>query len=242
MTRDTLDFLKRLLDTPGPSGFETAPARVWREEVKAFADQVTADVHGNSVAVVNPEGRPRLMLAGHIDEIGLQLTHVDDEGYLYFAGIGGWDSQVLVGQRVVIAGSKGSVRGVIGKQAVHLMKREDLDKVSKITDLWIDIGAANKAEALERVRVGGRGSAHERSGDRPGRRPGGRCHTRDGLARRREEARGGAQARGRAGAGARLSGESGRLRAARGVRRAREDSVQHSGRATRYRHRRGRDL
>jgi endoglucanase len=154
MTRDTLDFLKRLLDTPGPSGFETAPARVWREEVKAFADQVTADVHGNSVAVVNPEGRPRLMLAGHIDEIGLQLTHVDDEGYLYFAGIGGWDSQVLVGQRVVIAGSKGSVRGVIGKQAVHLMKREDLDKVSKITDLWIDIGAANKAEALERVRVG----------------------------------------------------------------------------------------
>src|SRR5260370_2521328 len=68
--------------------------------------------------------------------------------------MGGWDSQVLVGQRVVIAGSKGSVRGVIGKQAVHLMKREDLDKVSKITDLWIDIGAANKAEALERVRVG----------------------------------------------------------------------------------------
>ena len=154
MTKPTLEFLKRLLDTPGPSGFETAPARVWREEVKAFADDVKADVHGNSVAALNPAGTPRLMLAGHIDEIGLQVTHIDDDGYLYFAGIGGWDSQVLVGQRVVIAGPKGPVPGVVGKQAIHLMKKEDMDKVSKITDLWIDVGAANRAEALERVRVG----------------------------------------------------------------------------------------
>jgi putative aminopeptidase FrvX len=154
MTNDTLDFLKRLLDTPGPSGFETAPARVWREEVKAFVDEVTADVHGNSIAVLNPKGAPRLMLAGHIDEIGLQITHVDDDGYLYFAGIGGWDPQVLVGQRVVIAGPHGQVRGVIGKQAVHLMKKEDIDKVSKVTDLWIDVGAGSKAEALDLVRVG----------------------------------------------------------------------------------------
>ena len=154
MAKPTLQFLKRLLDTPGPSGFETAPARVWRDEVKSFADEVSADVHGNSVAVVNPKGAPRLMFAGHIDEIGLQITHIDDEGYIYFAGIGGWDAQVLVGQRVVIAGRKGQVRGVIGKQAVHLMKREDLDKASKITDLWIDIGATAKAEVLERLRVG----------------------------------------------------------------------------------------
>jgi putative aminopeptidase FrvX len=154
MTRTTLDFLKRLLDSPGPSGFETAPARVWREEVTAFADEVKADVHGNSIATLNAKGTPRLMLAGHIDEIGLQITHVDDDGYLYFAGIGGWDPQVLVGQRVVIAGPTGPVRGVIGKPAIHLMKKEDLDKVSKIVDLWIDIGAASKAEALARVRVG----------------------------------------------------------------------------------------
>src|SRR5438094_819595 len=91
------------------------------------------------------------MLAGHIDEIGLQVTHIDDDGYLYFAGIGGWDSQVLVGQRVVIAGPKGPVPGVVGKQAIHLMKKEDMDKVSKITDLWIDVGAANRAEALARA-------------------------------------------------------------------------------------------
>src|SRR5438128_10019595 len=131
MTRDTLDFLKRLLDTPGPSGVETAPALVWREGGKTFADQVTADVHRNSVAALHPKGTPRVMLAGHIDEIGLQITHVDDEGYVYFAGIGGWGSQVLVGQRVVISGPKGLVRGVIGQQAVHLMKREDMGKVSK---------------------------------------------------------------------------------------------------------------
>jgi endoglucanase len=154
MTKTNVAFLKRLLDTPGPSGFESAPARVWREEVARFADDVSADVHGNSVAAVNPKGRPRLMLAGHIDEIGLQITHVDDEGYLYFAAIGGWDSQVLVGQRVVVMGRNGPVHGVIGKQAVHLMKREDMDRASKITDLWIDVGATSKAEALERVRVG----------------------------------------------------------------------------------------
>src|SRR2546430_4947568 len=117
MTRDTLDFLKRLLDTPGPSGFETAPARVWREEVKTFVDQVTADVHGNSVAALNPKGTPRLMLAGHIDEIGLQITHVDDEGYVYFAGIGGGGSPVLVGERGGISGPEGPGRGGGGEQA-----------------------------------------------------------------------------------------------------------------------------
>src|SRR3989442_1132848 len=157
MTKSTLDFLKRLLDAPGPSGFETGPARVWREEVKTFAEEVTTDVHGNSIATLNAKGRPRLMLAGHIDEIGLQVTHIDDDGYLYFAAIGGWDRQVLVGQRVVIIGPKDPVSGVIGKPAVHLMKKEEMEKVSKISDLWIDVGAATKAEALERVRVGDAG-------------------------------------------------------------------------------------
>ena len=157
MTAQTLGFLKKLLDTAGPSGFEQAPARVWRAETEAFADEVWADVHGNSIAAVNPKGKPRLMLAGHIDEIGLQVTHIDDEGFLYFSGIGGWDSQVLVGQRVLLLGRSGPVRGVIGKKAVHHLKKEDLDKVSKVSDLWIDIGAANKAEAGERVRVGDAG-------------------------------------------------------------------------------------
>jgi len=154
MSTTSIDFLKRLLDSPGPSGFETAPARVWRDEVQRYADELRVDAHGNSMAVVNPKGSPRLMLAGHIDEIGLQITHIDDEGYLYFAGIGGWDSQVLVGQRVVVVGAKGPVKGVIGKKAPHLMKKDEFDKVSQITDLWIDIGAATRAAALEQVHVG----------------------------------------------------------------------------------------
>ena len=154
MALETVEFLKRLLDTPGPSGFEQLPARVWRDEVKTFADDVRTDVHGNSIATLNPKGKPRLMLAGHIDEIGVQITHIDDDGYLYFSGIGGWDSQVLVGQRVVLLGRGGPVRGVIGKKAVHVIKKDDLDRVTKIMDLWIDIGAENRAEAAERIRVG----------------------------------------------------------------------------------------
>lgn len=154
MSQPSHDFLKRLLDSPGPSGFETAPARVWREEVRAFADEMRPDVHGNSIGVVNPKGKPRLMFAGHIDEIGLQITHIDEDGFCYFAGIGGWDSQVLVGQRVVVVGPAGPVRGVIGKKAPHLMKKEEFDKVSQISDLWIDIGAASREEALTRVHVG----------------------------------------------------------------------------------------
>ena len=134
MTTTSLPFLKRLLDTPGPSGFETAPARVWRDEVKGFADEVRADTHGNSIAAINPKGTPRLMFAGHIDEIGLQVTHVDDEGYVYFAAIGGWDPQVLVGQRVVLLGPAGPVRGVIGKKAVHMMKKDELDKYAWFAD------------------------------------------------------------------------------------------------------------
>ncbi len=159
MTIATLEFLKKLLDTAGPSGFEQAPARVWRAEVEGFADEVRADVHGNSVAALNPKGKPRLMLAGHIDEIGIQITHIDDEGFLYFSGIGGWDPQVLVGQRVLLLGRGGGgpVRGVIGKKAVHQIKKEDLHKASKVDDLWIDIGAVNKGEAAERVRVGDAG-------------------------------------------------------------------------------------
>ena len=155
MNDRSLSFLKRLLDTPGPSGFESAPARVWREEAESIAGDVRGDVTGNSLATVNPGGSPRVMLAGHIDEIGLMVTHVDEEGFLYFDGIGGWDPQVLVGQRVRLLTRNGDVRGVIGKKPIHLIKQDEREKASKITDLWIDIGAV-KREAVEKrgVRVG----------------------------------------------------------------------------------------
>ncbi len=156
MDERALVFLKRLLDAPGPSGFETVPARLWREEAKGFA-AVEVDIAGNSIATLNPGGTPRVMLAGHVDEIGLMVVHVDDEGFLHFQPIGGWDSQVLVGQRVLIEGTAGPVLGVVGKKPIHLIKNEDRDKVSKVTDLWIDIGARDRAEALQRVRVGDAG-------------------------------------------------------------------------------------
>jgi endoglucanase len=154
VTPESLIFLKSLLDTPGPSSFETAPARAWRAEAEKLADSVHADVGGNSFATLNGEGRPRLMLAGHIDEIGIMVTHIDDEGYLSFDTIGGWDHQVFVGQRVILLGRRGQVMGVVGKRAIHLMEKEDREKVSKVEDLWIDVGATNRAETESRVRIG----------------------------------------------------------------------------------------
>ena len=140
MTRE-IDFLERLLNAPGPSGFEVRAARVWRRRAESFADRVWTDVTGNSFAAVNLEGRPRVMMAGHVDEIGLQITHIDKDGFLYFDTIGGWDAQVLVGQRVRILGAAEEVSGVIGKKPIHLMQASDR---TKARDLWIDVGAGDR--------------------------------------------------------------------------------------------------
>ena len=148
-------FLERLLDAAGPSGFEVRAARVWREEAEEFADEVRVDVSGNSFATVNPSGAPRVMLAGHIDEIGLQITHIDDQGYLYVAEIGGWDPQVLVGQRVSILTASGAVTGVIGKKAIHLIDQDERNKASKTKSLWVDVGASAKKDVAKMgIRVG----------------------------------------------------------------------------------------
>jgi endoglucanase len=148
-------FLARLLDAAAPSGFEVDAARLWRAEAETFADSVTTDVNGNTLATVNPDGRPRVMLAGHIDEIGLQVTHIDEEGFLYVAGIGGWDPQVLVGQRVRILGPHGGIPGVVGKKAIHLQKVEERRRASRIDQLWVDVGVESRAEAAELgLRVG----------------------------------------------------------------------------------------
>jgi putative aminopeptidase FrvX len=161
-----LAFLKKLLDTPGPSGFETAPAAVWREEARAFAE-VSGDVHGNSIAVVNPKGAPTIMLAGHIDEIGVIVTYVDDDGFVYIGPIGGWDPQVLVAQRIRFAGRDGDVLGVVGKKPIHLIKPDDREKASKMTDLWVDIGATSKAQALAMLSIGDPGVIDSRTIELP---------------------------------------------------------------------------
>ena len=149
------DFLARLLDAAGPSGFETRPARVWRTEAESFADEVRVDVNGNSYAGVNIKGGPRVMLAGHIDEIGLQITHIDDEGYLYVDEIGGWDPQVLVGQRVKVMTRDGDLPGVIGKKAIHLIEADERGKATKTKELWVDVGAGSLDEVKGMgIRVG----------------------------------------------------------------------------------------
>jgi putative aminopeptidase FrvX len=155
MDDHSFSFLRDLLDAPAPSGFETAAARVWRAEAETFARDVDVDVAGNSYASAGTPDGPRIMLAGHVDEIGLMVTHVDDEGLLYIDGIGGWDPQVLVGQRIRFLTRKGDIVGVVGRKPIHLIKPDEKEKAVKITDLWVDIGARSLQEATERgVRVG----------------------------------------------------------------------------------------
>ena len=153
MREASYEFLKRLLSTPGPSGNEGAAAKVWREEAGGFAE-VRGDRMGNSFATIGAGGSPRVMLSGHIDEIGVMITHIDDQGLLHFTGVGGWDPQVLVGNRVRIQTGDGEIVGVIGKKAIHLMEAEERKKVSQIKNLWIDVGAKDGDEAKGMVRVG----------------------------------------------------------------------------------------
>ena len=163
---EAVQFLKKLLDTPGPSGFESAPAKIWRAEASRFA-KVRGDVSGNSIAEINEGGSPTIMLAGHIDEIGVIVTYIDDEGYAYIGPIGGWDPQVLVAQRIRFLGRNGDVFGVVGKKPIHVIKSEDRDKASKMTDLWVDIGATSKKEAEKSLSVGDPGVIDSRTMEFP---------------------------------------------------------------------------
>ncbi|MFN3336748.1 MAG: M42 family peptidase [Thermomicrobium sp.] len=146
-------FLLRLLEAPSPSGFEEPAARIWREEASRFADEVWVDHNGNSFARLRGSG-PTVLIEGHIDEIGLMVTHIDDQGFIWFRGIGGWDDQILTGQRVRILSQQGPVLGVIGRKPAHLLSEEEKGRASRIKELWIDIGARDGTEAREVVRVG----------------------------------------------------------------------------------------
>jgi endoglucanase len=111
-------------------------------------------VHGNSIAVANPNGAPTIMLAGHIDEIGLIVTYIDEQGFVYVSPIGGWDPQVLVAQRIRFQGIGGDVYGVVGKKPIHLIKHEEREKAAKLPELWIDIGATSRDAAQQMLRIG----------------------------------------------------------------------------------------
>ena len=150
----SFDFLEKLLTTPSPSGFERQIQDVVREFAGEFADSVETDWHGNVIAAVNPDATPRIMLAGHCDQIGLMVKHIDDNGYLWVGQIGGWDVQMLIGQNVVVWTDNGPVNGVIARKAIHLLTPDERKKVPEIKDLWIDIGAKDGEEARELVTPG----------------------------------------------------------------------------------------
>jgi putative aminopeptidase FrvX len=154
MRPESLDFLKRLLDTPTPSGEEARGQRVWLDYVKPFADTVETDTYGNAVAVLNPAGTPKIMVEGHADEIAFQIGYIDDDGFIYFSGVGGHDPGLARGQRVHVHGRNGPVLGVIGALAIHMQDRGKKAEVPELHELFIDIGATNRKEAEKRVRVG----------------------------------------------------------------------------------------
>jgi len=154
MRDESLEFLKRLLTTPSPSGYESAGQRVWCEYARQYADEVRTDAYGNAVAVLNPKGDPKIMLDGHADEIGLMVNHIDEKGFLFFQRIGGVDPALVRGKRVNIHAAKGVVRGVIAAPAIHLRDREKEPKPPKMHESWIDIGAKDAKDARKRVAVG----------------------------------------------------------------------------------------
>lgn len=153
MRQQSLEFLKEIVNTPSPSGFEEFAADVYTRYTSTYADQVSTDVHGNTTAVLNPNAEMKIMLAGHMDEIGFLIHYIGDDGLLYFSTIGGHDSVIPVGQRVWVHG-KERVPGIIGRKAIHLLKDEERKKKPEIDDLWIDIGATSKEEATALVALG----------------------------------------------------------------------------------------
>jgi len=154
MNKSSEAFLKELLEAPSPSGYEQPAAKVFRKRVESCVDELIGDVHGNSIAVLNPGAKFKFMISGHVDEIGLMITHIDDRGYIYTAQIGGMDPSLLVGQRVKIMAKKGAVCGVIGRKAIHQMTPEERKKGVEMENIWVDIGADNRKDAEKYVAVG----------------------------------------------------------------------------------------
>lgn len=154
MRKESKEFLVRLLDQPAPSGFESPAQRLWRAYVEPEVDRVETDVYGNHTGILDGKDALSVMLVGHADEVGLIVKRVDDRGMLSFGRIGGVDPAVLPGTRVRILAAKGTVAGVIGLPAIHLLPRGETSKTPKLEDMTIDIGARNKRDALRMVSIG----------------------------------------------------------------------------------------
>ncbi len=151
MRDDSFQFLKQLVEAPSPSGFEEPVQKIIKQVMGRFADEVKTDVHGNVIGVKNPEGRPRVMLAGHCDEIGFMVKYIDKNGYLFFSTIGGIDRAIIPGQRVWVHTRQGPILGVMGKKPIHIMEETEKKRVTKLSRQWIDIGVKDGEEAKKLV-------------------------------------------------------------------------------------------
>ncbi len=154
MRNVSYEFLKAIQETPSPSGFEQPVQRIVREYMKPFADEIQSDVHGNVIVALNPKKSPRVMLAGHADQIGLMVNYIDDNGFLFFRQIGGIDPSVVPGSRVVVHTKHGPVDGVIGRRPIHVLKPDERGAKIELREMWVDIGVKNKKEAQRVARVG----------------------------------------------------------------------------------------
>ena len=150
----SLEFLKKLVNTPSPVGHEARGQRVWLDYIRQFADETFSDAYGNCVAVLNKGGSPRLMMSGHADEIAMAVNYINDEGFVYVRKMGGVDAAITKAQRVVIHTRNGPVKGVVGNVAPHLMKDEKDSKAPKIHDLFIDLGVSSRKDAQKLVQIG----------------------------------------------------------------------------------------
>ncbi len=154
MDSQAFDFLKLLLDTPSPSGYEQRIQAVVRKYVAEFADEVRGDVHGNLISVRNPGAKLRVMLAGHCDQIGFLVQHIDSDGFLWIQPVGGWDSQVLIGQKMTVWSETQAISGVVARKPIHLLTDEERKAVPKLKDMWLDIGAKDREQAASLIAVG----------------------------------------------------------------------------------------
>jgi endoglucanase len=149
MEEDALGFLRELIETPSPSGFEDENLTNWRERVEGVAEELRTDAYGNTTATVNPGCENSIVVTGHVDEIGLMVNHVTEDGYVYLKKIGGIDVGVAQGQRLRIHGEDGEVPGVVARKPVHLQNDEERDKLPDMEDIYVDIGAEDDEAARE---------------------------------------------------------------------------------------------
>ena len=154
MKKESLQFLKKLIGVISPSGNEEDAVNLWKKEVQEYVKRVEVDIHGNGIAILNEGKEPKVMLAAHIDEVGLMVKYIDKDGYIYFTTVGGVDPHLIPGQRIKIKSKKNEILGVIGKKPIHLLEEEEKKKISKIEELWIDIGAKNEEETKSKVDIG----------------------------------------------------------------------------------------